>query len=445
MREYLSRAIRTLAGPTPLPFIYLIPALLLGIALQLQFSFFRDAEYLGLRLNMADLLLPFLGGMILFRLAIGKDRLPQWRVPGLYAGLAGISLVMTVALVNGHGTTGDWNIWAIVNKYIGWYVLLAYLGLGGWIASRKTEEWIPVVTAAFIGFWIFSLIVMTGRLMAIDLQGNTHQILLNYPLAGFMGNRNAYAFLSFCMLALMTALQLRSTTKPRWEFHAVWAIMPLFYAYNASRAGMVIMIFVILSFMLLNYKFSLRHIILPFLAGTVATLAFFASFDSYALKITHANVENSARLIELGGMTPDEAQAKINYVGDKVRMDTYGDALELWQKHPFIGGGLGAFRDYQMNKRGTYSDVIDCTALWLLSETGIVGLGLFSVFFLLGMWKIFIKIRAGEDVSGIYLGILMMMMIFAIMSLVHELLYTRFLWFFMGMGLAVNTKMHPAV
>lgn len=433
-----------LAGPTPLPLIYLIPALLLGIALQLQFSFFRDAEYLGLRLNMADLLLPFLGGMILFRLATGKDRLPQWRIPGLYAGLGGLSLVMTIALVNGHGTTGDWNIWAIVNKYVGWFVLVAYLGLGGWIASRKAEEWIPAITAAFIGFWIFSLIVMTGRLLAIDLQGNTHQILLNYPLAGFMGNRNAYAFLSFCMLALMTALRLRDTEKPGWGFPCVWAVMPLFYAYNASRAGMMIMILLIAAFTLLNYRFSVRYILLPFLAGSIVTLAFFASFDSYAIKITHLNIQSSAQLMELGGMTPEQAQGKIDYVGDKVRMDTYGDALELWQKHPFIGGGLGAFRDYQTDKRGTYSDVIDCTALWLLAETGILGLGLFSAFFLLGMWKIFTVIRAGDDVSGIYLGILMMMMIFGIMSLVHELLYTRFLWFFMGLGLAINPKTHPA-
>jgi hypothetical protein len=55
----------------------------------------------------------------------------------------------------------------------------------------------------------------------------------------------------------------------------------------------------------------------------------------------------------------------------------------------------------------------------------------------MALWKVLLKIRTGEDAHGIYLGILLMMMIFAIMSLVHELLYTRFLWFFMGLALAL--------
>ncbi len=449
MHARLVRFFHVLAGPAPLPFIYLISALLLGIFLQLQFSFFKEAGYLGLRLNAADLLLPILGLVILFRLITKKNNLPQWRVPGMYAGLGVITVIMTIALINGHNTTGAWNTWAIINKYIGWYVLMAYLGLGGWIASRKPEEWVPAIETAFLAGWIFSLILMTGRLMYIDLQGNSHQILLNYPLSGFMGNRNAYAFLSFSMLALMTALRLRKSGRPGWGLGVVWALMPIFYAYNASRAGMVILVFLILVFTALNFRFSLRHILLPFLVGSLATFAYFSSFNSYALQITHANVDSSAQLMAIGGLSAEEAQEKINYVGDKVRMDTYGDALELWKHYPLLGGGLGAFRDYQTDKRGKYSDIIDCTALWLLSETGAVGLGLFSVFFLLAMWKIFIKIKAGEDTTGIYLGIILMMMIFGIMSLVHELLYTRFLWFFMGLGLALplaeqKSKTHPA-
>lgn len=446
MRQHLARFIHVATGSQPLPFVYLIPLLLLSVALQLQFSFFKSDGYLGLRLNAADLLLPIIGIIILIRLWLKKESLPRWRIPHMYAGLAALTVLMTVALLNGHHTTEVWNSWAIINKYIGWFVLLAYLGLGGWIGGRPLLEYYQPMLTGFLGFWVFTLVFIMGRLIMIDLQGNSHQILLNYPLAGFMGNRNAYAFLTFSMLAVLTAWQSRQSTKPLWGFYVVWALIPLFYAYNASRAGLVVLVFIVLTFALINFKFALRRVIAPLVIGIIGTLIFFSSFDSYALKITHINIESSRQLMMLEGFSSQDADEKLQYVGDKVRKDTYGDALELWWQHPVIGGGLGSFRDYQTSKRGSYSDVIDCTGLWLLAETGLLGLGLFSAFFLIALWKIFSKIRAGEDKTGFYLGIFLMMMVFAIMSLVHELLYTRFLWFFMGLALSLpsaHSKTHP--
>lgn len=420
-----------------LPLIYAVPLILLTIGLQLQLTVFKHEGYLGLRLNAADILLPFLGVLVLARLLLKKDRLPQWRVSGTYLWLLGLTIVMSIAVFNGHYTTGNWDQWAIINKYAGWYVLLAYLGLGGWIGSRPAAEWAPPVQYIFTGFWIVSMVAVMARLMWIDLQGDTHQILMNYPLAGFMGNRNAFAFLSFSAVALLSALHIRQNSKSKWMLHATWALLPLFYAYNASRAGLVILTFLLLSFAVINFKFTLKHIWFPFAVGAFTALLFFLSFNSYAMQITKGHVENSSQLVELGHLTAEEAKEKLDYIGDKVRMDTYSDAISLWQQHPVLGAGLGAFRDYQTNKRGKFSDIVDCTGLWLLSETGLVGLFGFAGFFLMALWKVFLKIRNGGDAFGIYLGILLMMMIFAIMSLVHELLYTRFFWFFMGLALAL--------
>lgn len=437
MRQCLARISKFFPGVSSANLIYLIPALILGIALQLQVTFFKAEGYLGLRLNAADLLLPILGIIILWRLITGQDYLPQWRVPHTYVWIFALTALMTFALINGYYTTGTWNTWAIVNKYIGWFVLLAYLGIGGWIGSRPSEEWLPVLKYAVAGFWFFSMAAVLVRLMWIDIQGNTHQILLNYPLSGFMGNRNAYAFLSFSMIALITALQIRRTTGKKWLLYSAWGLVPLFYSYNASRAGLVIMAFLLIAFAFLNLKFTARYVWLPFVIGTLGVFCYFSFFDSYALQITSGHVKNSSQLVELGYLTPEEAKEKLNYVGDKVRMDTYSDALSLWKKHPVMGAGLGAFRDYQTKKRGTFSDIVDCTALWLLAETGLAGLTAFAGFFAFSLWKIFSKVLSGQDPHGIYLGFLFMMIIFAIMSLVHELLYTRFLWFFMGLGLAL--------
>ena len=437
MRKGLSIILNSLIGPTPLPFIYLIPGLALCLLLQLQLTFFKTEAYLGLRLNAADLILPLIGILIIIRLALGKDRWPAWRVRGTYLWLAGLTVVMTFALFNGHNTIEGWDKWAILNKYTGWYVLLAYLGIGAWLGSRPVAEWVNSLLPFFIAVWVCGLIITLGPLMWFDMQGDRHHILLNYPLDGFMGNRNAYAFLSFSALAIITALQLRSATLPSWGFYTLWALVPMLYSYNASRAGLVILVFLLIAFSLLNLKFACRYVLLPLVVGALATFIYFSSFNSYAMQITGGHVKNSAQLIELGYLTPEEAKEKLDYVGDKVRTETYGDALELWQQRPLSGSGLGAFRDYQTDKRGRFSDVIDCTGLWLLSETGILGLGLFAGLFLMAMWKILANIRSGRDSSGIYLGILVLMMIFGIMSLVHELLYTRFLWFFMGLALAL--------
>ncbi len=436
MRSRLLDIRETFIGSTALPAIYLLSTFAVAILLQLQLTFFKTEGYLGLRLNAADLLLPFLGLAIIARLILKKDRLPQWRMKSTYCWLIGLTLMMTFALIKGHETIGSWDRWAIINKYAGWYVLLAYLGVGGWLGSRPVAEWVNSLLPLFTAFWVSTLVFMLGRLMWIDIQGDQHQILLNYPLAGVMGNRNAYAFLSFGMLALITALQLREG-KPSWGFYVLWAPVPLFYSYNASRAGLGILLFLLAAFASLNLKFTARHVMLPLVIGALATFGYFSFFNSYAMPITLGHVKNSAQLVELGYLTPEEAREKLDYVGDKVRMDTYSDAVELWQQHPLTGGGLGAFRDYQTDKRGKFSDVIDCTTLWLLSETGLIGLGMFSGLFLMAMWKIFTLIRSGGDPHGVYLGILLIMMIFGIMSLVHELLYTRFLWFFMGLALAL--------
>ena len=437
MRACLLKIRDTFTGNPALPLTYLLSALTVAVLLQLQLTFFKTDGYLGLRLNAADLMLPLLGAVILGRIVLRRDHLPQWRIKRTYLCLFVLTVVMSFALVKGHDTIGTWDRWAIINKYVGWYVLLAYLGLGGWIGSRPVAEWLKGFMSFFIAAWACTLVIAMGRLMWIDMQGNTHQILLNYPLAGVMGNRNAYAFLSFSMLAIISALQLRQNNAPSWGFYVLWALVPLLYCYNASRAGLVILAFLIVAFCVLNFKFALRRILLPFLIGAVATFCYFSCFNSYAMQITGGHVKNSAQLIELGYLTPEQAKEKLDYVGDKVRTETYGDAIELWKQHPLTGGGLGSFRDYQTKKRGKFSDVIDCTGLWLLSETGLIGLGLFAGLFLMAMWNLFQKVRSGDDPYGIYLGFILVMMIFGIMSLVHELLYTRFLWVFLGLALAL--------
>ncbi|MFN3827152.1 MAG: O-antigen ligase family protein [Micavibrio sp.] len=429
----------SLGKQSPSALVYALPALLLCLCLQIQISLFKTDDYLGLRINLADLLLPVLGILVFIRLLMRRDNWPQWRVPYTYLWLAGLTALMTVAVINGYHTTGEWQIWALVNKYVGWFVLLAYFALGGWIAGQKDWDWQPFVIKALCGFWIVCLLGFCIWMIYLDLQDNSDKIYRNYPLSGFMGNRNAYALLSCTALAFATTFVVRHPL-PHYStlLKIIWVLVPFYYIVNGSRAGLITLAVVILAFCALHFKFSFKHIILPLLFGSLMAFAFFASHKSYIFDLTHEQIVHTGQIAQLDSITTDEAEEKLSYVGDRVRMTTYTDAIALWKRHPLIGGGLGSFRAYQNETGSTYNDIIDFTALWLLAETGIIGLSAFSIFFLLALWQVFKRVKSQNDPHGFYMGLLMTMIIFAIMSLAHELLYTRFLWFLMGLGLAVN-------
>ena len=448
MRQRIRHILQDITAAPRLPLAYLLPALALCLLLQWQINLFETETYRGLRFSAADLILPFIGLLIAARLLLKRDPWPQWRIPHFYYALAGLAAIMTWALINGYHTTGQWDRWAFLNKYAGFFVLLAYLGIGGWIGSRPVQEWSRAIFPAFVTVWLALTLISVTVLLWYDIRGDHKNIFQHYPLAGFTGNRNAFAFLTLCVIAMATAVQMRKITRPSLSFYLLWGMMPLFWAYNASRAGWVIMGFMGVAFFLMMPRLFLRHISVPVMAGTLACCLLFSVVPSEAFRITKWHSDNVGLLVEQGlqteGASPEESLDNLAYDGDKIRSKTFSDGFALWQQHPLMGGGLGAYKDYQIKTRGEFSDVIDCTPLWLLAEMGIIGLSAFAAIFLLTLWRIFRKIRSGEDPHGIYLGIFMMLVIFGAMSLLHELLYTRFIWFFMGLALALPPEERKA-
>ncbi len=441
MRQRIRHILDDIIAAPRLPLVYLLPALALCLLLQWQINLFETETYRGLRFSAADLIIPFIGVLIAARLFLKLDKLPQWRIPRFYYALAGLAAIMTYALINGYHTTGNWDRWAFLNKYAGFFVLLAYLGVGGWIGSRPVSEWARAIFPAFMTVWLAITLLSMGILLWYDIQGDHKNIFQHYPLAGLTGNRNAFAFLTLCVIATATAIQMRKATPPPIVFYVLWGIMPLFCTYNASRAGWVIMALLGLTFLLMAPRFFLRHIFKSIIVGTLSCMLLFSAVPSQAFRITKWHSDNVSLLVEQGlqsdKASPEESMRDLAYDGDKIRSKTFSDGFSLWQEHPLTGGGLGAYKDYQTKTRGTFSDVIDCTPLWLLAEMGVVGLAAFAALFSWALWRIFKKIRSKDDPHGAYLGIFLMLVIFAAMSLVHELLYTRFIWFFMGLALAL--------
>src|SRR5690349_14436635 len=119
-----------------------VSAIVFAVALQVQITLFKSDTYQGLRIGSGDLLLPIVGIMIAISLFLKRSAWPQWPKPFGWWALGAMTAVITFAMVNGYFVMGTFSEWAFVNKFIGWFVLLAYFGLASWFTTNYGERFV---------------------------------------------------------------------------------------------------------------------------------------------------------------------------------------------------------------------------------------------------------------------------------------------------------------
>lgn len=128
-------------------------------------------------------------------------------------------------------------------------------------------------------------------------------------------------------------------------------------------------------------------------------------------------------------------------------MEIAKGAAQLIMKYPLQGAGLGSVLYFQEQEDAQTRNIIDNTGLWLLTETGLVGFGIFIasyIIMVLALTRNVENFRNPEDMLS--LAALVILLCFGIFSLLHEILYTRFFWFILGMALAIpRTRPQPPV
>ncbi|MDP3332784.1 MAG: O-antigen ligase family protein [Methylococcaceae bacterium] len=115
---------------------------------------------------------------------------------------------------------------------------------------------------------------------------------------------------------------------------------------------------------------------------------------------------------------------------DNERLATFTHALDLWQQSPILGAGLGVFIAQSAAWLG-HPQVIHSTPLWILAEFGLFGVAVFGwIFFTLArhVWL--------SRSSPARHGLLLLLVVFAIFSLAHEIFYQRIFWLALGALLA---------
>lgn len=422
--------------------------LLAACAFQLQMDFLETETYAGLRLSLADFLLPITGLFILASLHLKQSEWPVYKIPNTYIWLSAITILLLVSLYIGRVHQDDIvPKWGLYNKVFGWLTLVAYFMWGAWFTyNGKSIK----IYKFFRVFSIFTFATCAIGSVIITLQ-DFHVIdgIVAYPFKGLMGNRNALGFTVLCVTILIFFYG--QTAKPlinAWAERLFWTFLPLIHVQIGSRSCWILLFLQMAAFAFINRRYFLKSIA-PFIGIGAAIVLFFAAIHPNFVFKQHQDVQ----FVQLPGLLEvfngtKEANSASYVQSDMLRLKVNGLALELWSKSPVLGVGLGTVQYSEPAKFGKFLDVVDSTPIWLLTETGIVGAMIFASFFWLIVFYLSRELRSPhryiQTINSISLGVLLL---FAIMSVMHELMYTRFLWFFLGIAITVpaaSLRMHQA-
>jgi len=242
------------------------------------------------------------------------------------------------------------------------------------------------------------------------------------------------------LFSFLTLLSPRNIVIERLKI-AAWFLLPLVFLYTGARSALIALPFIAFGLFIFRKGIDFKKPFLAFLIGGLCCtiLASTTTLRVYSLKPT--NIESLTHVDDvLHGKQIDNVAKDVEYKGDSNRLRILHHVFGMIKDKPILGSGLGSILLTQERDYGQFIDLMDCTALWLWAETGIFGLALFLTFYFLcfrALWIASKDEKAPPLTRDLSKGALLMLVIFGVMSLFHELLYSRFLWLFLGMMLAL--------
>lgn len=337
--------------------------------------------------------------------------LPHWRLPSFNLALALISLLLVFGFTRGWMQIGITQ-WALGGRLIGWLVLLGYLSSGyllvvnsGNHGLRRLVETLTA-TAAFV-------VIVQMALRLLDAWGFNPGVYLAANFEGYAGNRNAFAF-----QLLTTMASLLGYTKVYGQHRKI-----------GLKSKRTLLIPLLLGVLLTGLVWTGSR------AGIgIGVLLIGAGFSRlYDRKIMTLSVAIAIVFWLIVWFTVQSAAVQSAISGDysdNERLATFTHALDLWQQSPILGAGLGVFIAQSAAWLG-HPQVIHSTPLWILAEFGLFGVAVFGwIFFTLArhVWL--------SRSSPARHGLLLLLVVFAIFSLAHEIFYQRIFWLALGALLA---------
>lgn len=372
-----------------------------------------------IRIGTADVLLPFALALAILQWATGRLPRPTPVVAHFWLWLAAITLWMTVSLAIGYWETGGWQKWALINKYMGWYVLIGFMLVGMWAAQTASSNQIRLFVRVFVG--IAAAISGLDLLVFVVMQAVDQ---FAFPrLNGWTGNPNSFGYMIAVAVVIMMPM-LRE--KPLFSRRYDPLIMGILFAtllYSGSRSawvGVGVGIVFLATLRIWMPSLLLRSGIICIVISVIIYL-FQLLVAPHVGKITSA--------IDPYFMRP----TIIMDSGITHRMRIMSDAIEMWTRHPIRGIGLGTFYWADAQRYDTPATIHN-SALWLLCETGLIGLALFTALLATAVRALWRALRSATS-DPLALGGAASLAVMVGASVGMEALYQRHVWFLAGYAL----------
>lgn len=359
-------------------------------------------------INLADPVIIIMGINALIYMQMTKTIAQSWKIKGMWVGLAYLLAMIVVGWLVGLIKFGS-NEWATASRLIGTIILFCYLMAG--MAMRRYLPGDYLEKFAIILGWAF-IIGALGNVLLMPIYPALGDVYFNWALSflsGFVGDRNAFAFMGLAIITLI--LFFRSDQGLSFFALATIGLIVALVIHSGSRSGWGGVAILALYFILMR-KQNILTILLPATAF-VCVIYFGLWLGSDNILVFGARNLNS----NVFGIT-------------NLRWETWKTGVEFFLESPLFGGGLGAVKESGRN-------VVHNAFLWVLGEMGIVGVCLVLPM-VFALCRYLFKDNPLRDRSRSML--LAFLIICGGFALVQDIVYQRVLWFALGILCALSPK-----
>ena len=358
-----------------------------------------------------------LGGSLFVLHAITGRRLPRWRVGHVNLAVAVATVVLGGSLLLGAYRFG-WTDWALVNRFFGWFVLLAFAATGALIVNAGGREAFRILALTYVAATAAVALLELG-LLVVTAVGVSLPVSIVRPgnLEAFSQNHNFFAFQ--LLMAMSAALVLVREKRLRF---ALSAVMLLAFWYVGSRSGWIALASVLAAGVYLRVA-KISEIAMALFAAAGAAAAIAGLHDALIAMTPASGAAATMGSVQILPSAASTDERLVSLIG----------AWRLFVEHPVFGAGLGAFRNQLIVSDSGIPLLIHSSALWLLAELGLVGFLSFAVpaiYVWLTEWR---RARV-EPASAV---IVLCLVAFAVMGTPADMIYQRTFWLLIGAALAV--------
>jgi hypothetical protein len=325
-------------------------------------------------------------------------------------------------------------VWALLNRMLGFLFLLGYAAIPGLVVLIAGERGRAILARAFVvaavAICAIQVIAYVIHLYVAPLPPDFFGYLFakSDQLEGYAQNSNAFAFQLLMALAIVIAARDQPWRGPAQSWLPAVALL-VTLALTRSRAGILCALATVALAPLLG-KWPARHRVTrrALVMASMAGAAFILLAVAFWGPIDRGLIEPLTQAIRPHA---DES--------DTLRWQSIVLGLQAWLRHPVLGGGLGTFL-LERETAGLPLVVIHSVPIWFLAEMGLVGLAAYLVF-----------VASLAAAGGAALmrndrnarGLLIVVALFVLMGLVHDIFFQRTFWFACGLLLVDGAGVAP--